>query len=73
MALGRRMVLLVEDRAQALEAGADAFLPKPFGLAEFRARVKALLGAVHSLAPAGAPSSREEALAEGPRHHAQVG
>ncbi len=64
--------VLPEDRAQALEAGADAVLAKPFGLAEFRTRVKALLGAVHSLAPAGATSSREGTGTDASRH-AQVG
>jgi DNA-binding response OmpR family regulator len=44
--------VLPEDRAQALEAGADAFLPKPFGLAELRARVQSLLATAPGLAPA---------------------
>lgn len=35
--------VLPEDRAQALEVGADSFLAKPFELPEFRARVEALL------------------------------
>jgi DNA-binding response OmpR family regulator len=35
--------VLPEDRAQALEAGADDFLAKPFDPTAFRARVEALL------------------------------
>ena len=33
----------VSDRVTGLEAGADDYLPKPFAMAEFLARVKALL------------------------------
>ena len=33
----------VSDRVEGLEAGADDYLPKPFAMAEFLARVKALL------------------------------
>lgn len=32
----------VEDRVEGLEAGADDYLPKPFAISEFLARVKAL-------------------------------
>lgn len=32
----------VEDRVEGLEAGADDYLPKPFAVSEFLARVKAL-------------------------------
>ncbi len=32
----------VEDRVEGLEAGADDYLPKPFAMTEFLARVKAL-------------------------------
>ena len=32
-----------DDRAAAIDAGADAFLMKPFGLNELRARIKELL------------------------------
>ncbi len=32
----------VEDRVEGLEAGADDYLPKPFAMSEFLARVKAL-------------------------------
>lgn len=32
----------VEDRVEGLEAGADDYLPKPFAITEFLARVKAL-------------------------------
>lgn len=35
--------VLPEDRAQALEAGADDFIAKPFDPTAFRARVEALL------------------------------
>jgi two-component system response regulator MprA len=34
---------LVDDRVAGLDAGADDYLVKPFALAEFRARVRALL------------------------------
>ncbi|MEK7270159.1 MAG: response regulator transcription factor [Planctomycetota bacterium] len=33
----------VEDRVRGLDLGADDYLPKPFALEEFRARVRALL------------------------------
>ena len=33
----------ISDRVEGLEAGADDYLPKPFAMAEFLARVKALL------------------------------
>ena len=33
----------VSDRVEGLEAGADDYLPKPYAMAEFLARVKALL------------------------------
>ncbi len=33
----------IQDRVTGLEAGADDYLPKPFAMAEFLARVKALL------------------------------
>ena len=33
----------ISDRVTGLEAGADDYLPKPFAMAEFLARVKALL------------------------------
>ncbi|HIB13749.1 MAG TPA: response regulator [Dehalococcoidia bacterium] len=32
-----------DDRAAAIDAGADSFLMKPFGLEELRARIKGLL------------------------------
>lgn len=34
---------LVKDRVEGLDAGADDYLTKPFALAEFRARVRALI------------------------------
>lgn len=34
---------LVQDRVEGLDAGADDYLAKPFALAEFRARVRALV------------------------------
>lgn len=34
---------LVQDRVEGLDAGADDYLTKPFALAEFRARVRALV------------------------------
>lgn len=34
---------LVQDRVEGLDAGADDYLTKPFALAEFRARVRALI------------------------------
>lgn len=33
----------IEDRVRGLDAGADDYLPKPFSLAEFMARVRALV------------------------------
>ena len=33
----------IEDRVKGLDAGADDYLPKPFSLAEFMARVRALV------------------------------
>ena len=34
---------MVDDRAAAIDAGADSFLMKPFGLNEFRVQIKGLL------------------------------
>ncbi len=34
------------DKVKGLEAGADDYITKPFGMMEFVARVKAVLGAV---------------------------
>ncbi len=34
---------MVDDRAAAIDAGADSFLTKPFGLNELRDRIKGLL------------------------------
>src|SRR6185436_14899973 len=42
---------LVAQRVEGLDAGADDFLPKPFALAELRARVRAL-GRRASIPPA---------------------
>jgi two-component system, OmpR family, response regulator len=46
----------VEDRVHGLDLGADDYLTKPFSVAEFEARVRALLR--RSLVPAGAVSVR---------------
>ena len=35
----------VEDQVEGIEAGADAYLPKPFDLREFQAKLKALIRA----------------------------
>ena len=43
----------VEDRVRGLDSGADDYLPKPFAMAELRARVRAL---VRRVAPNRGPS-----------------
>ncbi len=51
----------VEDRVEGLDAGANDYLPKPFALAEFLARVRALTRGQAKLAESGS----EETVAYG--------
>ncbi len=44
------------DRVMGLEVGADDYVPKPFGMRELMARVRATLRRVAMLAPVGVPA-----------------
>ncbi len=44
------------DKVAALEAGADDYLAKPFGMAELRARISAMFRRVGTIGPSGRPA-----------------
>ena len=50
------------DKVMGLEAGADDFITKPFGIMELLSRIKAVLRRANSLEPASEPLLRFEGL-----------
>ena len=53
-----------EDKVQALDAGADDYITKPFGLDELLARLRALLR--RSVEPGARPGGQHRCLHRGP-------
>jgi len=56
-----------QDKVAALDAGADDYLTKPFGVGELAARIRVALR--HASRPAGAPTGLYEAAADGRTLH----